>query len=187
MRLAEIQPGDTVLINGAGGSIGAHAVQIAKLMGAEVTVVDSTIKEKMLKRIGADHFIDYTQENFAVMGRSYDVIFDMVAGSSYTACIRVLNPGGRYLSGNPRLSVMIRSIFTTRFTDKTARFAFAGETKANLLTLKGMIEDGRIESIVDRVYPMEKASDAHRRVETEQRIGAVVIAIADRSVDLSTA
>jgi len=187
MRLAEIQPGDTVLINGAGGSIGAHAVQIAKLMGAEVTVVDSTIKEKMLKRIGADHFIDYTQENFAVMGRTYDVIFDMVAGSSYTACIRVLNPGGRYLSGNPRLSVMIRSIFTTRFTDKTARFAFAGETKANLLTLKGMIEDGRIESIVDRVYPMEKASDAHRRVETEQRIGAVVIAIADRSVDLSTA
>ena len=187
MRLAEIQPGDTVLINGAGGSIGAHAVQIAKLMGAEVTVVDSTIKEKMLKRIGADHFIDYTQENFAVMGRTYDVIFDMVAGSSYTACIRVLNPGGRYLSGNPRLSVMIRSIFTTRFTDKTARFAFAGETKANLLTLKGMIQDGRIESIVDRVYPMEKASDAHRRVETEQRIGAVVIAIADRSVDLSTA
>jgi len=187
MRLAEIQPGDTVLINGAGGSIGAHAVQIAKLMGAEVTVVDSTIKEAMLKRIGADHFIDYTQENFAVTGRSYDVIFDMVAGSSYSACIGILNPGGRYMSGNPRLSVMIRSIFTTRFTDKTARFAFAGETKADLLTLKGMIEDGRIESIVDRVYPMEKASDAHRRVETEQRIGAVVIAIADRSVDLSTA
>ena len=187
MRLAEIQPGDTVLINGAGGSIGAHAVQIAKLMGAEVTVVDSTIKEAMLKRIGADHFIDYTQENFAVTGRSYDVIFDMVAGSSYSACIGILNPGGRYMSGNPRLSVMIRSIFTTRFTDKTARFAFAGETKADLLTLKGMIEDGRIESIVDRVYPMEKASDAHRRVETEQRLGAVVIAIGDRSVDLSTA
>ena len=187
MRLAEIQPGDTVLINGAGGSIGAHAVQIAKLMGAEVTVVDSTIKEAMLKRIGADHFIDYTQENFAVTGRSYDVIFDMVAGSSYSACIGILNPGGRYMSGNPRLSVMIRSIFTTRFTDKTARFAFAGETKADLLTLKGMIEDGRIESIVDRVYPMEKASDAHRRVETEQRIGAVVIAIGDRCVDLSTA
>jgi len=187
MRLAEIQPGDTVLINGAGGSIGAHAVQIAKLMGAEVTVVDSTIKEAMLKRIGADHFIDYTQENFAVTGRSYDVIFDMVAGSSYSACIGILNPGGRYMSGNPRLSVMIRSIFTTRFTDKTARFAFAGETKADLLTLKGMIEDGRIESIVDRVYPMEKASDAHRRVETEQRLGAVVIAIGDRCVDLPTA
>jgi len=182
MRLAGIQAGDTVLINGAGGSIGAHGVQIAKSMGAEVTAVDSAIKENMLKRMGADHFIDYMKENFAAMGRTYDVIFDMVAGSSYTACIKILNPNGRYLSGNPRLSVMIRSMFTTRFTNKTARFAFAGETKADLLTLKEMIEDGRIKSIVDRVYPMEKASDAHRRVETEQRLGAVVIAIGDRGV-----
>jgi len=72
----------------------------------------------------------------------------------------------------------------TRFADKTARFAFAGETKADLLILKEMIEDGRIKSIVDRVYPMEKASNAHRRVETEQRLGAVVIAIGDRNVEL---
>jgi NADPH:quinone reductase-like Zn-dependent oxidoreductase len=153
-------------------------------MGAEVTVVDSTIKEDMLRRLGADHFIDYMKESFAETGRTYDVIFDMVAGSSYTACIKILNPNGRYLSGNPRLSVMIRSIFTTRFTNKTARFAFAGETKADLLTLKAMIEDGRIKSIVDRVYPMERAADAHRRVETEQRLGAVVIAIGNRSVDI---
>jgi NADPH:quinone reductase-like Zn-dependent oxidoreductase len=184
MRLAAIQPGDKVLINGAGGSIGAHAVQIAKSMGAEVTAVDSTIKEDMLKRMGADHFIDYTKENFAAEGRTYDVLFDMVAGSSYTACIKILNPNGRYLSGNPRLSVMVRSVFTTRFTNKTARFAFAGETKADLLALKEMIEDGRIKSIVDRVFPMEQAADAHRRVETEQRLGAVVIAIGERSVDL---
>jgi len=180
MRLAAIRPGDKVLINGAGGSIGAHGVQIAKSMGAEVTAVDSTIKEDMLRRIGADHFIDYTKENFAAMGRTYDVIFDMVAGSSYGACIRILNPEGRYLSGNPRLSVMIRSVFTTRFTNKTSRFAFADETKADLLTLKKMIEDGRIKSIVDRVYPMDQAAEAHRRVETEQRLGAVVIALSDR-------
>jgi NADPH:quinone reductase-like Zn-dependent oxidoreductase len=81
---------------------------------------------------------------------------------------------------------MIRSVFTTRFTDKTARFAFAGETKADLLTLKEMIEDGRIKSIVDRVYPMEQAADAHTRVETEQRLGAVVIAIGERAVELPT-
>ena len=180
MRLAEIRPGDKVLINGAGGSIGVHAVQIAKSMCAEVTVVDSTIKENMLRRMGANHFIDYTKENFAEMGRTYDVIFDMVARSSYPACIKVLNPYGRYLSGNPRLSVMIRSVFTTRFTNKTARFAFAGETKVDLLALKEMIEDGRIKSIVDRVYPMAQAADAHSRVETEQRLGAVVIAIGER-------
>jgi NADPH:quinone reductase-like Zn-dependent oxidoreductase len=183
MRLAGIQPGDKVLINGAGGSIGAHGVQIAKSMGAEVTAVDSTIKENMLMRMGAHYFIDYTKENFTATGRTYDVIFDMVAGSSYPACIKILNPNGRYLSGNPRLSVMIRSVFTTRFTNKTARFAFAGETKADLLTIKEMIEGGRIKSIVDRVYPMEQAADAHRRVETEQRLGAVVIAIGEQKVE----
>ena len=179
MRLANIQAGETVLINGAGGSIGAHAVQIAKSMGAEVTAVDSPIKEAFLHRMGADHFIDYTQEEFSATGRRYDVIFDMVPGSSYAACIKALRPRGRYLSGNPRLSVMLRSVFTTWFTPKTARFAFARETKDELSTLKQMIEAGKISSIVDRVYSMEQAAEAHRRVETEQRLGAIVIAIGD--------
>lgn len=187
MRLASIRAGDRVLINGAGGSIGAHGIQIAKSMGAEVTAVDSTIKEDLLRRLGADHFVDYTKENFAARDRTYDVIFDMVPGSSYAACIKALNPGGRYLSGNPRLSVMLRSVFTTRFSDKTARFAFAGETQEELLTLKEMIEHGKIESIVDRVYPMDQAAAAHHRVETEQRLGAVVIAIGDCSDNLSAA
>lgn len=181
MRLARIQPGDKVLINGAGGSIGAHAVQIAKSMGAEVTAVDSAIKEGLLRRIGADRFIDYTKESFTALGDTYDVIFDMVAGSSYSASIRALKPNGRYLTANPRFSVMLRSIFTSRFSDKTARFAFAKEAREELLSLKQMIEDGKIGSIVDRIYSMEQAADAHRRVETEQRLGAVVIAIGDRA------
>lgn len=179
LRLANIQAGETVLINGAGGSIGAHGVQIAKAMGAEVTAVDSGIKEDMLRRIGADHFIDYARQSFATMGQTYDVVFDMVAGSSYSACINTLNRNGRYLSGNPRFSVMLRSVLTTRFSDKTARVAFAGETIEELRTLKTMIEQGKIQSIVDEVYPMEQAADAHRRVETEQRLGAIVIAIGD--------
>lgn len=181
MRLARIQPGDKILINGAGGSIGAHAVQIAKSMGAEVTAVDSAIKEGLLRRIGADHFIDYTKESFTALGDTYDVIFDMVAGSSYSASIRALNPNGRYLTANPRFSVMLRSIFTSRFSDKTAKFAFAQEAREELLSLKQMIEDGKIRSIVDRIYSMEQAADAHRRVETEQRLGAVVIAIGDHA------
>jgi len=175
MHRAEVKPGERVLINGAGGSIGAHAVQIAKSMGAEVTGVDSAIKEELLRRIGVDKFIDYIKQDFTADGRTYDVIFDMVPGSSYSACIRSLNPGGRYLSGNPRLSVMLRSFFTTRFTDKKAIIAFARESRDELLELKGMIEDGKIVSIVDKVYPMEQAADAHRRVETERRLGAVVI------------
>ncbi|MGK0224565.1 MAG: NADPH:quinone reductase-like Zn-dependent oxidoreductase [Limisphaerales bacterium] len=185
MRLAAIRPGDKVLINGAGGSIGAHAVQIAKSMNADVTAVDSAIKEDMLRRMGADLFIDYSKEDFTTRGQTYDVIFDMVAGSSYRKSMKILNPGGCYLSGNPRLSVMIRSVITNRFTNETARFTFAGETKADLLVLKEMIEDGRIRSIVDRVYPMEQAVDAHCRVEAEQRLGAVVIAIGELNGDLN--
>lgn len=179
MRLAKIKAGEQVLINGAGGSIGAHGIQIAKSMGAKVTAVDSAVKEDFIRRMGADHFVDYTKESFAAVGRSYDVIFDMVPGSSYAACIGVLNPNGRYLSGNPRLSVMLRSMLTTWLTDKTARFTFARETTEELLALKKMIEDGEVRSIVDRVYPMEQAAQAHRRVETEQRLGAIVIAMDD--------
>jgi NADPH:quinone reductase-like Zn-dependent oxidoreductase len=178
MRRAGLRPGERVLVNGAGGSIGAHAVQIAKSMGAEVTAVDNAVKEDLLRRLGADHFVDYTRERFADSGPAYDVVFDMVAGSSYAACIGVLKPRGRYLSGNPRLSVMLRSLLTTRFTDKAATFAFAGETREELLALKELIETGRILSIVDRVLPMEQAAEAHRLVEREERRGAIVIAIA---------
>lgn len=181
LRRANIRPGETVLINGAGGSIGAHGVQIAKSMGAEVTAVDSTVKEDMLQRIGADHFIDYTKEDFAASGQTYDVIFDMVAGRPYTDCVNALNPNGRYLMANPRISDMIRSVLTSRFTNKTVMFAFAQESKTELTALKKMIEQEKIASIVHKVFPMKQAAEAHRLVEAEQRLGAIVIAISDLS------
>ena len=177
MRRANIQNGEKILVNGAGGSIGTFAVQIAKAMGAEVTAVDSTIKEEMLRRIGADHFFDYTKEDFAKSGQTYDVIFNMVAQSSYSKCVNSLNPRGRYLIGNPRISDMLRSVLTSRFTDKTAIFVFAGEKEEELLALKEMIESGKIKSIIDKIYPPELAAQAHRRVETEQRLGIVVISM----------
>jgi NADPH:quinone reductase-like Zn-dependent oxidoreductase len=175
MRRAKIQDGESVLVNGAGGSIGTFAVQIAKAMGAEVTAVDSTIKEEMLRRIGADHFYDYTKEDFTRSGRTYDVIFDMVASSSYSGCVESLNPKGRYLMGNPRIFDMLKSFVTSTFTGRTVTFAFAGEKKEELLALKEMIEEGKIKSIVDKIYPVEQAAEAHRRVETEQRLGIVVL------------
>lgn len=175
MRKARIQNGEKVLVNGAGGSIGSFGVQIAKSMGAEVTAVDSAIKEEMLRRIGADHFIDYSREDFTNSGKTYDVIFSMVARSSYSGCIRALKPNGRYLMANPRMSDMLRSVLTSKFTDKTAIFQFAGEKEEELLALKEMIEEGKIKSTVDKVYSFEQAAEAHRRVETEQRLGTVVI------------
>jgi NADPH:quinone reductase-like Zn-dependent oxidoreductase len=177
LRKANIQNGEKVLINGAGGSIGTFGVQLAKAMGAEVTAVDSTIKEEMLRRIGADHFIDYTKEDFTKYGQKYDVIFSMVAKSSYTECVKALKPKGRYLMANPRISDMLRSVLTSKLTDKKVIFVFAGEKEEELLALKEMIEEGKIKSIVDKVYSYEQAAEAHRRVETEKRLGTVAISV----------
>jgi len=175
LRKAGIRRGESLLINGAGGSIGSFAVQIAKSMGAEVTAVDSGHKRDMLLGIGADHFIDYSREDFTQSDQTYDVIFNMVASYSYSACVNSLNPGGRYLLGNPRLADMLRAVVTSKFTDKTALFAFAGEQEEELLALKSMIEAKQITSVIDKIYTPEQAVEAHRRVETEQRLGIVVI------------
>jgi len=177
LRKANIKKGEKVLVNGAGGSIGTFGVQIAKGMGAEVTAVDSNIKEEMLRRIGADHFIDYRKEDFTKCSQSYDVIFSMVAKSSYSECVKALKPKGRYLMANPRIFDMLRSVLTSKFTDKTAIFAFARETEEELLTLKEMIEEGKIKPVVDQIYSFEQAAEAHRRVETEKRLGTVVISV----------
>lgn len=175
MRRAGIKEGEKVLVNGAGGSIGTFAVQIAKFMGAEVTAVDSGIKREMLLGIGADHFVDYGAEDFTNQGKTYDVIFNMVAKASFSKCVSVLKPNGRYLMGNPRFSDMLRAVLTSRMTDKTVQFAFAAETREELLVLKEMIEQGKLKPALDKVYPLERVAEAHQRVETEQRLGIVVI------------
>ncbi|MBL4785206.1 MAG: NAD(P)-dependent alcohol dehydrogenase [Cohaesibacteraceae bacterium] len=177
LNKATIKRGDSILINGAGGSIGTFAVQIAKAQGAIVTAVDSSIKEEMLRQIGADHFIDYKKQNFAKSGKTHDVLFSMVAGISSSECLSVLKPDGRLLLANPRIVDMLRSLITNNFSTKNVDFAFAGETRQELLELKTMIEDGIIHPVVDRVYPMEQAAEAHHTVESEQRLGTIVIAM----------
>lgn len=177
LTLAGLRSGDSVLINGAGGSIGLYGVQIAKAMGAEVTAVDKTYKEALVRGMGADHFVDYTREDFAASGNRYDVVFDMVPSSSYAACMRVLKDNGRYVTGNPRLSVMLRCLLTSWFSRRTASFAFARETREDLLMLGRMIEAGDIGPIVEEALPMEKAAEAHHRVEQESRLGSIVLTI----------
>ena len=178
MRKARLQPGESILINGAGGSIGSFAVQIAKRLGAEVTAVDHGAKADLLRDIGADQVIDYTREDFTRMDRTYDVIFDMVVSSSYSDCISRLKPGGRYLLGNPRISDMLRSMVTPRISDRQVYFEFAGENQEELRELARMLEAGEIRPVVDRVYPLEQIADAHQRVETEARLGIVVVSMA---------
>lgn len=178
MRRANIQQGDTVLISGAGGSIGIYGIQLAKAMGAStVTAVDHPDKESLLRSIGADHFIDYTNVDFTQTENSYDVIFNMVAGTyAFNACFGMLNPGGRYLHGNPSLSDMLRSAFVSKNSDKKAIVAFASESREELLTLKDMIEKNQLKPIVDQVYPLNQIQLAHQKVETEERLGCIIVA-----------
>ena len=177
MRRARIAPGESVLVNGAGGSIGTYAVQIARKLGARVVAVDGAHKAAMLRDLGVDRFIDYASENFLESGDSYDVIFDMVAGSDYRGCLRALNPNGRYLKGNPRFLDLLRSGFTSAITGKTVTMAFARESQEELEALAQMLEAGDIAPVIDEVFAMNDVADAHRRVESEQRLGIVVLRI----------
>ncbi|MHA2270389.1 MAG: NAD(P)-dependent alcohol dehydrogenase [Candidatus Hodarchaeales archaeon] len=177
LKKANIQSGHKVLINGAGGSIGTIAVQLAKSFEAEVTAVDSTGKLDMLRSIGADHVIDYTQEDFTKSGETYDVIFDVVGKASYSGSIRSLTKKGIYLLGNPTLSRSVRGRWTSMRSGKKVIGGTASYKTEDLLFLKELIEAGKIKSVIDRRYPLEQMAEAHRYVETGEKAGNVVITV----------
>jgi len=178
LRKGNIQSGQEVLINGAGGSIGTFAVQLAKYFGAEVTGVDSTRKLDMLRSIGADHVIDYTQEDFTKNGKTYDVIFNVVSKSSFSRNVRSLKQNGRYLLVNPAgLSQMVRGLWTSMISSKKVIFEFASAKTEDLIFLKELIEAGKIKSVIDRGYALEEIVEAHRYVEKGHKKGNVVITL----------
>jgi NADPH:quinone reductase-like Zn-dependent oxidoreductase len=177
LRQANIQHGQNVVVNGAGGTIGTFAIQIAKYFGAVVTGVDSTRKLDMLRSIGADHVIDYTQMDFTESGETYDVIFDVVGTSVFSQSIQSLKPHGYYLLANPGLAQMIRAVWTSRTSNKTVIVGAASGTTDDLLFLKELIEAEKIRTVIDRTYPLEHIPEAHRYVETGQKIGHVIITI----------
>ena len=146
LRKGHIQSGHKVLINGAGGSIGTFAVQLAKSYGAEVTGVDSTGKLDMLRSIGADHVIDYTQEDFTKSGETYDVIFDVVGKTSFSRSIRSLKPNGRYLLANAGLSQMVRGRWTGMTSSKKVILGAASYKPEDLNFLRELVEAGKLTS-----------------------------------------
>ncbi len=181
LRKGHIQSGEKILIHGAGGSIGTFAVQLARYFGAEVTAVDSTGKLDMLRSIGADQVIDYTQADFTKNGETYDVIFDVVGKSSFSRSVRSLKHNGRYLLANPKLSQMVRGRRILRRSSKTVipyAARAASETTEDFNFLKELIEAGKIHSVIDRRYPLEHIAEAHRYVDTGHKKGNVVITVA---------
>ncbi len=182
LRKANLQKGEKVLINGAGGTVGTCAVQLAKSFGAEVTGVDSVGKLDMLRSIGADKVIDYTKDDFTKSGETYDVIFDVVGKASYSGCIRSLKENGYYLLGNPGLSQQFRRLWTSMMSRKNIVGGMVSYRTDDLIFLRELIEAGKMRSIIDRRYPLEQIAEAHRYVETGQKTGNVVITVRDDSL-----
>jgi NADPH:quinone reductase-like Zn-dependent oxidoreductase len=177
LRLGNLQSGQKILINGAGGSIGTFAVQLAKHFGAEVTAVDSAAKLDMLRAIGADRVIDYTQQDFTELGEVYDVIFDVVGTVWFSRSDRAIKENGTYLLANPMKSQMVRGPWTRMTSSKRVVMETASGTVDDLVFLRELIEAGQLKTVIDRTYPLEQIAEAHRYVETGQKAGNVVITV----------
>lgn len=186
--VAQVQPGQRVLVNGASGAIGTFAVQLAKHLGAEVIGVCSTSNLQMVKSLGADIVIDYSEEDFTRNKQAYDVIFDTVGMSYFSRCKRALALGGIYLTTVPTLGGMLHMMWTSLVGTKRAKVAFAGllsprQKKRDLAYLRTLLEDGILTSYIDRTYTFEDIAEAHRYVDTGHKRGNVVLTIGNASRD----
>jgi NADPH:quinone reductase-like Zn-dependent oxidoreductase len=177
-----IQPGQKVLINGAAGGVGTLAVQIAKSFGADVTGVCSTGNVDMVRSIGADRVIDYTQEDFTKGGQHYDLIFDLVANHSLLACRRVLNPKGIYIAagvlGVSMIGLLARLITApvlSLFVSQKFVMLMARSSKEDLTIMHKLMEDEKVKPVVDRRYKLHEAPQAVRYLAEGHARGKVVI------------
>jgi NADPH:quinone reductase-like Zn-dependent oxidoreductase len=169
----KIQSGQNVLINGASGGIGTNAVQIAKLLGANVTGVCSTTNLDMVRSIGADEVIDYTKEDFTQSEQRYDLIFDVVAKSSFSDCKPILKPNGRYVTTafSPGLALKAKMVRG----DKKMIPIVANPTRSDLVFLKDLLEAGKLRPVIDRRYNLEQVPDAIRYLEEGHVKGKLII------------
>jgi NADPH:quinone reductase-like Zn-dependent oxidoreductase len=179
LRKADLREGRSVLIYGASGSIGTAAVQLAKHFGADVTAVCNTKNLDLVRSLGADRVIDYTQEDFTKNGKTYDVIFDAVGKHSFRRSRRSLNPGGIYIETDLGFMwhVPLLALLTRRIGHKRVTLGIAKYTKKDVLFLKELIEAGKYRAIIDRHYPLEDVVEATRYVETGQKTGNVVLTV----------
>jgi NADPH:quinone reductase-like Zn-dependent oxidoreductase len=177
VRRGNIQSGQKVLINGAGGTIGTFAVQLAKHLGAEVTGVESREKLDMLLSIGADRVIDFTQEDFTKGGHTYDCILDVASKGPFSGSIRSLKRDGRCLIANPGPLQLARGRWTSMTSSKKVIFGAVRPKTQDLIFLKEVIQAGKMKSVIDRCYPLEQIPEAHRYVESGQKKGHVVITV----------
>jgi NADPH:quinone reductase-like Zn-dependent oxidoreductase len=169
--------GRTVLMNGACGSIGTLAVQLAKMHGAEVTAVDATHKLAKLREIGADHVIDYTCKDFTDNGKQYDVVIDLAGKCAFFKALAAVRPGGWLLLPNPPLRHVFLRWFWNPFSKRRIRFPLAGYKLADIRHLADLVAAGKLKPVIDRRYPLDQVAAGHRYIEANHRIGNVVLTV----------
>jgi len=177
LRNANIQSGQKILIYGASGSLGTFAVQLAKSLGAEVTGVCSTTNLELVKSLGADKVIDYTKEDFTKIGETYDIIFDTVGKSSFSRSKNSLKQRGIYLTTVPTLAIILQKLWTSVVGSKKIVFWAVSNKTEDLIFLKGLIEEGKLKTVIDRRYSLEQIVEAHRYVDKGHKKGNVVITV----------
>jgi len=178
-----LKKGQKVLVNGATGGIGSAAVQFLKYFGANITAVCNTKDFELVKSLGADKVIDYTEEDFTKDNQQYNYIFDTVGKSSFGKCKPLLQPGGVYISSE--LGFMAQNIFFALITpiigNKKVIFPLPTDCKGSILFIKKLIEKGKFKTVIDRKYPLEQIVEAYRYVEKGQKTGNVVITVEHRN------
>jgi NADPH:quinone reductase-like Zn-dependent oxidoreductase len=175
----QVQPGQKVLINGAGGSAGSFAIQLAKLYGAEVTGVDNTGKMDYLRSLGADHVIDYTKEDFTRNRNHYDLILDVIAHRSVFAYARALRPNGTYFFVGGSVATLFQILFLgplmRKMTGKNIRILMVPQNRKDLIAVTELCEAGEIRPVIDRKYPFSEVPEAMRYVGEGRAKGKVII------------
>ncbi|CAN5366461.1 NAD(P)-dependent alcohol dehydrogenase [soil metagenome] len=179
IRAAKIKSGQKVLINGATGAIGSAAVQLVKYFGAEVTAVCDTKNVELVKSLGADVVIDYTEQDFTKVSQTFDVVFDAVGKSSFGQCKPLLRKTGIYMStelGRNSENIFL-ALSTPLFGGKKVLFPLPTISKKDVVFLKELVENKKYKPVIDRRYPLEQIVDAYKFVETGQKTGNVVIIV----------
>lgn len=179
IRRIDFTKAKKILINGASGSIGSAALQLARDRGAEVTATCKTSVVDRVRALGAHEVIDYTKVDFTTLDRRFDVILDSVGKSTFFRCRRLLNPGGTYISSElgPGWQNPLLALITPLLGGKRVGFPIPTDSQELILRFKRLIEEGRYQAVIDRTYPLEQIVEATRYVETGEKTGNVVIAV----------
>lgn len=171
-----INAGKKVLINGASGGVGHFALQLAKIYGAEVTAVSSNRHTKLMDELKPDHWIDYTKEDFTKNKNTYDIIFDVIGNKSFLHCRRSLQRGGIYITSLPRPKLLLHKLFSV-FTGRKVKAFLMKSNASDLDLLSSFVKTGKLKIHIDKIFPLNQISEAHKYSQTGKAEGKIIIKI----------